>query len=186
MLWVALSTLGMDSGLGNSPGEPWVEQMLHEPQSSLQDTTPVAGAQLVLGSWSITGLGQGSSSTHRTWLVCGIWLASHPQLPQQLGVGRHHTTPLLRDPDPAQPRCLVCLCHTLQVPTLTGMDGPGAESSAMGSMLAMASTHLHLPPGAQARAQKQGRRVSVGCRSAGKQGDKFLFSGAELPCCLLA
>lgn len=47
----------------------------------------------------------------------------------------------------------------------------------MGSMLAMASIYLPLPTGAQARAQKQGRSGSVGCRSAGKQGEKFLFSG---------
>lgn len=37
----------------------------------------MAGVQLVLGSWSITGLGQGNSSTYRILLVCGIWLASH-------------------------------------------------------------------------------------------------------------
>lgn len=67
------------------------------------------------------------------------------------------------------------------------MDGGGAESSAMGSMLAMASPYLLV---LRSEHKSRGRSGSVGCRSAGKQRDKFLFSGAErklqLPCCLLA
>lgn len=62
-----------------------MEQALHKPQTSLQGTTPFPGAQLLLGSWSITGLGQGNSSTYRILLVCGILLAGHPPASPRAG-----------------------------------------------------------------------------------------------------
>lgn len=70
---------------------------------------------------------------------------------------------------------------------LTGMDEGGAESSAVGSMLAMASSYLLM---LRSEHKSRGSSGSGGCRSAGKQWDKLLSSGANrkllLPCCLLA
>lgn len=62
-----------------------MEQVLHKPQTSLQGTTPGPGAQLLLRSCSITGLGQGNSSTSRIWLPCGILLAGQPPASPRAG-----------------------------------------------------------------------------------------------------
>lgn len=74
---------GLDSELGNSTKEPCMEQVLHEPQTSLQDTTPAAGAGILVHHQAGPGKQQHMQDFSSVWhFAC----KSPPSFPKSWGV----------------------------------------------------------------------------------------------------